>query len=162
MEEKEFTYEIGGKTYTQRSLVLGQIKQLAGILESMSVNVFIDEMALGKMLINNVTPAIAVILTEKGRSPKDKDIEILAGELEFTLDSETMAQVIQDFFDCNPVALIYEKVSGMVKSIRSKMKTGSTGSVSSSPEGTLQSGTGSSGDLLPGNVSPGSTTDQGT
>lgn len=33
-EKKECTYEIGGKTYIQRELVLGQVKQLQGYLKN--------------------------------------------------------------------------------------------------------------------------------
>ncbi len=162
MNEKEFTYVIDGKTYVQRPLVLGQIKQLVSILENMSVDIFVNEMEMTKLLISNAGPAIAVILTEEGTSPKDKDVQYLAGELEFAIDAETITRVIQDFFACNPVALICEKVAGMVKTVQRTMETGSTGSVSSSREGISQSGSRSSGDTPPESVSPGSSTGQGT
>ncbi len=162
MDKNIFKYEIDGKTYIQRPMVLGQIKQLTTILKEVPVSIFLDEMEMAKLLINNVGLAIAVVITEEGTKPREKDIEQLARDIEFTMDAETLVQVVQDFFVCNPVASIYGKLSEMVKAIQKTPTTGSTESASSSPEGTLQSGTGSSGDLLPGNVPPGSTTDQGT
>ncbi|MDD3847184.1 MAG: hypothetical protein PHC90_12615 [Syntrophorhabdaceae bacterium] len=166
MGEKQFTYEINGTTYIQRPLVLGQIKQLSNVLENISVSMLTDETAMAKLLVNNISPVIAVVITKEGVRLQDKDIEAFSGEIEFAIDAETVTRVVQDFFVCNPVASIYEKLSGMVKSIRKgkekQAETGSTGPASSSPAETSQNGTGSSGDTPQGNVSPGSNTDPGT
>lgn len=166
MDKKEFRYEIDGATYIQRPLVLGQIKQLSGILENISVSMLTDETAMAKLLVNNISPVIAVVITKEGVRLQDKDIEAFAGEIEFAIDAETVTRVVQDFFVCNPVASIYEKLTGMVKSMRKgkekQTETGSTGSVSSSQTETSQSGTGSSGGTLPENAAPGSNTGHGT
>lgn len=159
MNKKEYRYEIGDKTYIQRPLVLGQIKQLSNVLDSVSISMLTNEMEMARLLLDNVAPVIAVVITEEGKSPQDKNIDELAEALEFTMDAETMAQVVQDFFACNPVASIYGKVSQMVNLMKkTPQATGSTGSVSSSPEETLQDATGSSGGSPQESASPGPTT----
>lgn|GEM_PF-623751 len=162
MDKKEFKYEIGGKTYIQRPLVLGQIRQLTAVLRETPVSIFLDEMEMARLLINNAGLAIAVVITEEGTKPQDKDVEQLAKDLEFTMDAETMAQVVQDFFVCNPVVSIYGRVSEMVKAIQTIPAAGSTRPVSSSPEETSQGATGSSGGSPQESASPGSNTAPGT
>ncbi len=163
MDKKEYKYEINGTTYIQRPLKLGQIKQLSGVLEGMSVSMLTSETELARLLIANIGPAIAIVITEEGTRLQDKDIEQLAAEIEFEIDAETVARVVQDFFACNPVASVYEKLSGMVKGMKQGQPgTGSTGSVSSSPQETLQNGMTSSGDTPRESAFPGSSTDHGT
>jgi len=157
MEKGEYTYEIAGKKYIQRKLVLGQVKQVIGLLEGVS---FRPEDTVTEIMakLNKKLPiAIAIVLTEEGKTLRGKVIESLAEELEFEIDIETSIRVIEDFFDCNPIASLVDQMTGTIgKTLISagQAKAGLMSSVSSSPEETLQSGTPSSGDTLSKSVSP--------
>lgn len=112
MEEVK-QYAIGGKTYEQRELVLGQWKQLRGVLEGLEVPG--GSTALGGLLAaleesGRLEQALAVILTEKGVSPRDKDLAATAAELEFAITPQQIAQVIEDFFTCNPAGSVLSQL----------------------------------------------------
>lgn len=79
MTEKK--YVIGGKTYLQRPLVLGQVHQLLAILDNFQVPVPLNVRGLVIALAANVSRAIAIVLTpaplwrrliRRFSSPRDK------------------------------------------------------------------------------------------
>ncbi len=142
----KFTYEIGGKTYVQEPLVLGQWRQMLPYLQKVSLPDLPDTAALVSALADDIMPLVACCITEEGKSPRDKDIEALAAELEFACTPEQLLQIADDFFACNPLLSILEKLEAAAGRIRERMeKTGSTPSASSSPEAISPGGTQSSG-----------------
>jgi hypothetical protein len=150
---EQFKYEIGGKKYIQRALVWGQIRQLKSIFQDIAIPAtFQPSMIMGLLNDDNILKSVAVVLIPDGVNPKDKDLEALASELEFGLTPEIVMQVVEDFFDCNPIVSLSEKLGGMLKNLKEKIlsqtKTPSSPPVSSSPEGTSPNGTESSGDTL--------------
>jgi len=154
MEEK--SYEIGGKTYIQRALVLGQIKQLKGVLAGVEISEDFTVQEIIETLEDRLYQALAIVLTEAGTALKGKDLPTLAEELEWSIPPETAFEVIEDFFICNPTASLLNKLAGVIGKIRGLMGkgTGSTNSASSSAEETLSNETTSSGDTLSESVSP--------
>jgi hypothetical protein len=63
---------------------------------------------------------------------KDRDLDALAAELEFNIDPGTAMQVIEDFFDCNPIASLFERFAGMTEKFsRKSTGPGPTASASS-------------------------------
>lgn len=153
-EEELFKYEIGGKTYIQRPLVLGQIRQLIGQLGGLKIYPGSGGVGIIFGLGEKLPSLLAVALTEEGKSPKEKNVEEMAKEIEFEIDPETAIKVVEDFFVCNPTSSILERIGKLRKLI--KTKTGSKSSSSSSPEETSSKETPSSGDILPENASPSS------
>lgn len=121
MPEK-FEYEIGGKKYIQRPLVLGQINQLMKLLQGVVIPSGVDTLALVSSLGDRLPRAIAIALTPEGASLKDKDINALAEELEFEISPEQTLQVVEDFFVCNPIPSLLEKIGDMAGKITSQMK----------------------------------------
>jgi len=147
---QEMEYDLNGTVYVQRPLVIGQVRQLVALLDGLiiprgaSIPELID--ALGGKLM----PAVAVALTEKGKSPRDKDIDSLAGELEYTMTPEQLLQVVDDFFGLNPISSIMERIghlmqngAGTIGAMENSLKNSS----SSSPEETSHGGTPLSGDI---------------
>ncbi len=116
----EFKYQIGGKTYIQKPLVLGQVKQLNALLDGMVIPKDISVSGLIKLLGDKLPLALAIVLTEKGKHPKDKDIEALAKELEFEIDADTTSKVVEDFFDCNQIVSLIERIQGVINKARSQ------------------------------------------
>jgi hypothetical protein len=151
-------YEIDGKTYLQRSLVLGQIRQLMTVLEGLTIPPDVTVPALIDLLGAKLPEALAVVLTEEGKSPRDKNLAALAAELEFSLPIETACEVVEDFFACNPVAALLDRLTGTMGAIGGLLGSGSTRRSSSSVTAISPSGTASSGDSPRPSASPTSST----
>jgi len=108
-------YEIGEKIYVQNKLVWGQVRQLVPILKGIEFQEDITVSYLLEILGDKIPIALAVVLTEKGKSIKDKDIVTLASEFEEIIELDIVFQVIEDFFSCNPVSSLLKKAMGMIE-----------------------------------------------
>ena len=64
----EKTYEIGGKTYTQKPLVLGQVRQLLDLLANVSIPADATAVGLINAIGDKLSLAIAIVLAEPGKS----------------------------------------------------------------------------------------------
>lgn len=126
--DKACTYEIGGKTYIQRPLVLGQVRQLLDVLQGAVIPGNVDALGLVSVLGDKLPLALAAVLTEEGQSPRGKDIPALAGELEFAISPEQAIAVIEDFFAGNPLVSFLERLAGMAEKISAMMPMPPTGS----------------------------------
>jgi hypothetical protein len=150
-------YEIGGKTYEQRPLVLGQWRQLVGLLADV-------EIPPGNILQGLITAleergrldkALAVVLTEQGKSPRDKDLDLAASELEFLITPQQIAGVIGDFFTCNPASSILNQLGGVfLKVIHCLQQGGLTTTGSSSSAFFSREETGANEKASSGSASP--------
>ncbi len=146
-----FKYEIGGKTYIQKPLVLGQIEQMIDILEGINLPKSKSPKAIKDSLGDRLHLAIAIALVEEGKPVKRdlEEIKTIAEDLHWTINGETSLKVIEDFFACNPIASFWERLKGMMTKLGMEIKVikvKSGRSSSSSPEETSQSETPSSGD----------------
>jgi len=121
---QEFKYETAETTYIQRPLVLGQVRQLLEVIGGVQLPSGGGAAVLIAALGDKLDKALAVVLTPEGGVLRDKDIEALAAELAFTLTPETIVQVVDDFFICNPISSIVERVGNMAEKI-SQAVTGS-------------------------------------
>jgi hypothetical protein len=147
---KTTTYEIGGRTYTQRPLVLGQVRQLVEHLGQIDFSpaMAFDFVGLLDTLGDLLPVALAIVLTEDGAHPRDKDIAAVAREFEFTVEAGTALRAVEDFFALNPISSILTSIGQLVdqlKAMASGTRDGSTTSSASSPAETSPSGTPSSG-----------------
>jgi hypothetical protein len=165
----EKTYELGTTTYVQRPLVLGQIRQLLEQLEGLTFDAAAGPAVLVATLGDRLPLCLAVVLTPEGASPREKDLVALADEIEFAIAPEQVLEVVEDFFDCNPLASLLERAAGMLRSLTARVGVevkpaatagapGSTTSSSSSPAATSPGETGSSGASPSPSASPGSST----
>ncbi len=132
-DKKEFKYEIGGRVFIQRPLVLGQLKQLIDyVMKDLVVpdTESLDPMMLIEILGDKLPLGLAIILTEEGKSPKDKDIDQLAKDLYFEITAEQTMEVIADFFVCTPVTSLLSTFTMKMNEVRkSLMGIGSNASV---------------------------------
>lgn len=142
----EKRYDIGGVLYVQRRLVLGQVRQLLDILRDLTIPGNIDAAGLMMALGSRLPKALAVVLTPEGVQPRDKNLDLLAEEIEFLIETEQALEVIEDFFHLNPLPSIFERIAGMEKALGSAMReTLSRNSASSFPGETSPGATESSG-----------------
>lgn len=147
---KKMKYTIGGVCYTQTPIVLGQAIQLSRALKGVEgsasdLQSFID-------VIGDKMPSLmAIALNPEGVRLQDKDIEAIAADLMANADLATTEQVVSDFFICNPITLLLERIekaTGVVGEVMGKLmlKFFSTMYASSLQEATLPGETASSGD----------------
>ncbi|WP_321367581.1 hypothetical protein [uncultured Desulfuromusa sp.] len=142
------TYEIDGKTYVQEELSFGQWQQLNRIIDGLEIPAQLTPYALTAAFADRLDQILAVVLTEKDIKPWEKDLPELAKQLAFAMSPEKVAEVVTDFFDCNPIHLILDLVVGVTQKITQTVSqaTGSSNASSSSVEETGPSETKSSGD----------------
>lgn len=150
----EYRYQIGDKTYVQKTLVLGQIEQMIGLVDGLLLPQVITPATVIAALGERLYQVLAVALTEEGRPLKDKDLEALGRELKWTIEPETAVEAISDFFDCNPTASL-SRMIGKVKEITGKIAAMGSGTWSApSPRETSPGETPSSGGLPPESAPP--------
>lgn len=128
----EFTYQVGGKTYVQTALVLGQVEMLAPILikltgsftpdaiveigkadqqgEAESPAAYLD---LANFLLQEkkLAEALAIILVEKGTELWDRDVKEVEDHLRKTIGIPVVGEIIKDFFTCNDWKSLAESLS---------------------------------------------------
>ncbi len=144
MEFKKYT--IGDKIFMQKKLVLGQWKELRNILDEIIIPGELTPLSLVNALSSNLFIALAIVLTEEGKSPRGKDLAALADEIEYGITAEVAIEVITDFFDLNPIPLILKSLTDLPLIIKTKITAiGLTNSAFSSAAEILPSENGSSG-----------------
>ncbi len=116
-----FEYQIDGKVYEQRKLVWGQVNQLVGVVKGIEFSAGMTALDLINILGDKLPTALAVVLTEKGKSVKEKDIAATAESFAFTVELDVAMQVIEDFFVCNPIASYLEKIGSLVGKMTDEM-----------------------------------------
>lgn len=146
-EQERCSYEIGGRCYTQRPLVLGQWVQFVAAIEGLEVSPAAGLQAFLAALGPRLPRVLAVVLIPEGVDLRSKDLDQLTEDLEFEILPGQIQEVVEDFFSCNPVASILEWLTGALAGLRPRaVATGSKGSASPSPPETSQSETPSSGE----------------
>lgn len=151
------TYEIGGKKYEQRELVLAECRLFRRELQGLELPAATDVMGWVKEVVaaleesDRLDRVLAILLTEQGGSRRDKDLAALAAELVATITPQQIARVITDFFVCNPVNSILDLLTGILESLSAVLnltarQTLSRRLSSSLPTGTSPVATPSSGE----------------
>jgi hypothetical protein len=162
-KNKSGIYEVEGRKYTQKKLVLGQIAQLMELLKETTIpsllllsrdndnpGLSINADGISRLLGEKLPRAVAIAIAEEGVPLADKDLDQLESHVRWNFDPETTMKVVEDFFTCNPIVSLLEMYVGMMKKMKeSIVKTGSKKSVSCSPGETSRSAAGSSGDTPP-------------
>jgi hypothetical protein len=105
------SYEIGGRKFTQKKLVWGQVKQINNLVKGVQIPAAGWTPAdLIDILGDKLPYAVAILIIEDNIPLKDKNVDELAGFIEGCAYLETILQVIEDFFDINPISSILEKL----------------------------------------------------
>lgn len=114
-------YTIGDKNYTQKALVLGQLGQLTGLLKTTTI--FSTEPAAIILALGPSIPKLlAIVLIPEGVKVKDKDLGAIEDDM-FECDPDTALAVVEDFFVCNPIASLLNRLAGMVQRMLPEKET---------------------------------------
>lgn len=111
----ERRYEIRGKVYIQRPLVLGQIKQLLDIIGDVKVTEGSVAEVI-RVLGDRLPSALAVILTEDGVNPRTKDISAVVEDM-YYMPPETALEVIENFLELNPISAWFGRLAAIAEKI---------------------------------------------
>ena len=110
MADNKKTYTIGGKKYTQKPLVWGQIKQLKDLMKGVEFPADVNVMSTIDALEDTLPKVVAIVLREDGKTLKQKDVDALAASCDEHLELETIVDIVEDFFLCNRTTLLFEKL----------------------------------------------------
>lgn len=134
----DFTYDINGRKFEQRKLVLGQVKQLFEAIQGMRVPMSTNVAAIIASFGDRMPRIMAIVLIDQGKKVSEKDVDEVQSYLEEYLDIEDTLKIVSDFFDCNPIASISEAIVGLAKKMNQTKEEQSqilsTSSASLSPE----------------------------
>lgn len=108
MEEKE--YDIGGKKFTQKRLVWGQVKQLRKEIEGVELSELTPR-AILSALEEKLPRLVAIVLIPENQTAKTKNIDDMITHFEWELGVDQIMEIIEDFFVCNPVPSWLEKMN---------------------------------------------------
>lgn len=108
-------YLINKKTYIQKPLVLGQIKQLTDAMSGITIDMSLGILGIVSALGNKLPIILAAVLIPEGTNAKERAIDAIAADLKENCDVVTAIEVIEDFFTCNPTALVLQKLAGAMK-----------------------------------------------
>ncbi len=128
MDQKK--YEINGKIYFQKALVLGQIADIIPLLE----NRFIDDLsAVGLVTsLGDILPELAaVILIPEGTKISERDLEAMKSEFQNEMSLDTALEVAADFLSFNPVSSFFTRLKNLTGAIVTGMMGKETGSAKS-------------------------------
>jgi hypothetical protein len=103
------------------------------LLSQMVIPESLDVQSIVFALGRHMSRALSIVLLEEeavkeksktqiGQYLLSRDMEELANEIRCTVDPETLAQVVEDFFDCNPIASIIEKFGSLGENLKKKLK----------------------------------------
>jgi hypothetical protein len=152
MSEK--TYEIAGRKYVQRPIVLGQLRLLAPVLAGIEVKSR-SAAELISVIGAKLADALAVVLVEEGarieEAMEPENLEKRSGVLEWSLTPETAIEVAEDFFGMNRVSSTGERIAAALETLMPErtQTTGSNPSSSGCARETSPSASESSGACLP-------------
>lgn len=95
--------------------------QLLDLLKGVSIPKGASILTIINSLGDRLPNALAIVLIPEEISLKDKDIDKLAKEIKFNISPEITMTVIEDFFDCNPIASLLERFSGLIVNLKAKI-----------------------------------------
>jgi len=109
-------YEIGGQIFTQRRLVWGQVKQLIGEVEGIELPSSPSPRDILTIFEAKIPRLVGIVLIPEGQTAKNKNIDEMLELFEWELGVDQIMEIIEDFFECNPIPSWLEKMGkGMEK-----------------------------------------------
>jgi hypothetical protein len=130
-----FEYEIDGKKYIQRRLVLAQVKQISKLFNNLSLPADGNMLGIVTALGDKLGTALAIVLipadTPLGtpeairNALQKKDLDKLELDMNYAVDTDMQAlavKVVEDFLECNPLSLTFEGMGGIADRIVGKSK----------------------------------------
>ncbi len=139
----EKKYTIGKVVYIQRPVVLAQLTQLIEIIpDDADITGIKGPNDVIAFLGEALAAGMAIVLCPEGVDLQKKDLDVIKANLMNAMDIPTAVEVIEDFFGCNQVSSLVERVGSLMDMMENP------GSASGSKSGSAS---------LPTETSPGET-----
>lgn len=130
----EKTYDLRGRKYVQRPLVLGQIQEFLPLIEKVKFSKGADALTIAKSLGGDLGRALAIVLLEEGKDEPEPEkiraamerLDERSKEIPYFIEAEQTLEVIEDFFACNRASSILERLGKMMKEISASLKVKSS------------------------------------
>lgn len=140
-----YEYEINGKKYTQRKMVLAQLLLLTAAMEGIILTSF-RPFALLAAFGDKLLPTLAILLLPAGcvtpDAIKERNLQEIAADLE-AAPVDLLMEIVNDFLDCNRPSWILEQMGSLLGKIFPAI--GSISSSAALPTETSPAGTPFSG-----------------
>lgn len=117
-----FNYEINGKRYFQKPLVLGQVGQLTELLKEISLPANLSIAGLITAFGDKLAKALAIVLIPEGKALKEKNLQELEDELGAAATIEIAFKVIEDFLDCNQLSFVFGRITGLMGKLAEEIR----------------------------------------
>ena len=129
------TYNIKGRTFYQKELVLGQLELLIDLLKEVEFQKGLTNLEILKVLGGKTPRAMAIVLLEEGCKLEKVgigmdgytlEVEELKKLTEFfanNVDISLALKVITDFFVCTPMANIMQALASLIPATQSQTST---------------------------------------
>ena len=117
-EEKEvFEYTIGSTIYTQKKMTLGQVKQLNKLFGTIEIPSNFTAVTMFTSFSGKLSEFMGIVLCKKDTALKDKVYQDVVDRLDDDADLDIGFKVVQDFFDCNPIATYFDQMMTAFQSL---------------------------------------------
>jgi len=123
-------YEIGGKYYIQRPIVLAQLELLEPVIGAVGFKID-SAHEVAHILGAQLPEGLAVVLIPSGENLKEacrpEQLAQRVEELKWNMHPEKALEVIEDFFSCNLSSTLLERLGEMVKRLAEQAKKSLSG-----------------------------------
>lgn len=137
VEEKisKCTYEIKGRSFYQKELVLGQLELLVDLLKDLGLEKGLTNLQILKSLGGKMPQAMAIVLLEEGQSSnrieikedgKPIEVEEIKKLTPFFANNVNISlalKVIVDFFVCTPMTNIMQTLATLIPATQNPVPT---------------------------------------
>jgi hypothetical protein len=120
MPEKK--YEIGGKIFIQRPLLVGQLVPLVTRTDGVIIN-SLDAKSVVSTLGDKLNSVLAVIMIPEGVDVKSRDLDEIERHLDNYLEVSTATEIVGFFFDSTPPSLLLSLIKIMMGKMATAVET---------------------------------------
>ncbi|MFH1984121.1 MAG: hypothetical protein ABIL58_19960 [Pseudomonadota bacterium] len=109
------TYEIDGRAFEHRPLVLGQLRQLIEVISGMAMPDDMNPLGIVHALGERLPRALAVVLVDTGcHDLAGRDIDELSAFMDNHMEIDAAVEVAEDFLQLNRVSSLAARLGKLV------------------------------------------------
>jgi hypothetical protein len=116
-------YMIGGVEYVQYPIVLAQLRALLPLIQEINFSDDMSPLDIVNALGDKLSKALAIVLIEKDSNVKEAlgAMASRSSKIECAISLEQTLEVIEDFFACNRVSSLVERLGSMMRKLGSQI-----------------------------------------
>ena len=103
-------YVIGEQPFIQKKLCWGQVLQIIKEVENVDLPSDLSPRNLVNLFADKLPLLVAIALVPEGMKIQEKNLDELIEFFKWNLSPDQAMEIIEDFFDFNPIPLLLEKL----------------------------------------------------